>query len=208
MNKETKRLWDAQNRHPGDRTRLFQAVADVLAIDSVLYPGSYIDIAASFVFPSVTYVDSDRRAARFFTDQRGVKEIISSQQRTPPSPTVRFISSDYKEDLDLEDGSFDLLVSLYAGFVSVHCTRYVRTGGWLLANPSHGDVAMASIDPRYEFAAAIISRSGAYRVRRDHPDQYLIPKHAIDLNPEVLHQRGRGVAYTKPAFAYLFQRTG
>lgn len=48
------------------------------AVDAatVLYPGSYVDIAASFVFPSVTYVDIDARAARFFSDSNGVDEII------------------------------------------------------------------------------------------------------------------------------------
>ncbi len=35
------------------------------------------------------------------------------------------------------------------GFVFEHCTRYLRPVGWLLVNPSHGDVAMASINPEY-----------------------------------------------------------
>ena len=37
----------------------------------------------------------------------------------------------------------DLLVSLYSGPLSGHCTPYLRVGGMLLANASHGDVALA-----------------------------------------------------------------
>ena len=49
------------DRHEGDRWRLFRAVADFVAPRTVFYPGSYIDIAPSFVFDSVTYLDTDER---------------------------------------------------------------------------------------------------------------------------------------------------
>lgn len=58
----TGRLWNEQNRHAGDRPALFAAAADVLGEGRVLYPGSFVDVAASFVFPDVVYVDSDARA--------------------------------------------------------------------------------------------------------------------------------------------------
>ena len=35
--------------------------------------------------------------------------------------------------------------------------------------------------------------------------EYLIPKRSVEITAESLHLSGRGVAYTKPAFAYLFQ---
>ena len=47
----------------------------------------------------------------------------------PDSHSVRFIEADYSDSLDLDDGAFDLLVSLYAGFVSEACTRHLRVGG-------------------------------------------------------------------------------
>ena len=49
----------------------------------VLYPGSYVDVAASFVFSNVTYVDMDRRANRFFGDADGVREIIDAEGGSP-----------------------------------------------------------------------------------------------------------------------------
>ncbi len=73
--------------------------------------------------------------------------------------------------------------------------------------PSHGDAAMASIDDRYELDGVVTSRSGDYRVRNDNLDSYLIPKRPIQLTPELVRQRQRGIPYTKSPFAYLFRRT-
>ena len=49
------------------------------------------------------------------------------------------------------------------------------------------------------------SRSGKYTISRDELDSYLIPKRPVTITAENLHHTGRGVAYTKPTFAYLFQ---
>ena len=162
---------------------------------------------ASFVFPMVTYVDSDRRAARFFDDVAGVDEIVSANQTKPGRREIRFLASDYRARLDVPDQSFDLLISLYAGFVCEHCTRYLRVGGHLLVNPSHGDVALASIDHRYRLAAVVTSGgAGGYRVGTGDLGSYLIPKRPQPITPEGVHELGRGIAYTRSPFAYLFQR--
>ncbi len=208
MEERTRRLWAKQDQHEGDRWRLFRAVAGTVDADSVLYAGSYCDVAPSFVFPAVTYVDVDRRAAQFFADADGVREIVAAHADAPAEPSIRFIHADYTGDLDLAPGSFDLLVSLYAGFVSEHCTDQLRIGGTLLVNPSHGDAAMASIDPRYELSGVVAARSGEYRVRTADLETYLIPKKPVELSPELLHEGGRGIAYTRSVFAYLFTRVG
>lgn len=202
----TKKLWAKQNQHGGDRRRLFSALAEYVGARHVLYPGSYVDIAASFVWESVTYVDMDKRAARFFADQTGVSEIITASEPATADPEFAFIAADYTTDLGLEDESFDLLLSLYAGFISEHCTRYLRIGGSLLVNASHGDVAMASIDPRYQLTGVITSRAGCYHVDTRALDDYLVPKKPIEVTAELLHELGRAIAYTKQPFAYLFTR--
>ena len=74
------------------RWRLFRAVAEAVDAKTVLYPGCYVDIAPSFVFPSVTYVDSDRRAPRFFGDEAGVREIVGSHTGAPVDPEIVFLS--------------------------------------------------------------------------------------------------------------------
>ena len=205
MKESTRRLWEEQNRHPGDRLRLFTAVRGFTGETSVLYPGSFVDVAPSFVFSPVIYVDNDRQADRFFTDTAGVDEIISNHRQNRNRTEWRFLHADYRSEIDLADGSVGLLVSLYAGFVSEDCTRYLRPGGWLLVNPSHGDAAMASIDPRYRLAAVINARSGRYTVSEGELDSYMIPKRPTEINAELLHRTGRGLAYTRTPFAYLFQ---
>ena len=206
MRSGTAELWAEQDRHPGDRHRLFGAVAHVVDAETVLYPGCWCDVAASFVWPSVTYVDNDRRAARFFDDSDGVRGIIAAVDGAPADADVRFIHADYTGHLPLDAESFDLLVSLYAGPISRHCTSYLRVGGVLLANPSHGDVASASIDPRYEHSGVVVPRGGDYRVTTNDLGDYLVPKRPVEITAALIERTGRGVAYTKPAFAHLFRR--
>ncbi len=199
-------MWEKQDRHRGDRHRLFTAVASFVDVDRVLYPGSYVDISPSFVWPSVTYVDIDRRAGRFFDDRVGVQELLVEHGVDPASRSVEFIGSDYTDALDLDAVEFDLLISLYAGFISEACTHHLRVGGTLLVNPSHGDAAMASIDPRYRLEAVVTSTSGEYAVDARHLDSHLVPRRDVEVTRESLHASGRGVAYTKSPFAYLFER--
>ncbi len=206
MLRRTEKLWASQDRHIGDRARLFAAVADHLDVATALYPGSFVDLAPSFVWPSVTYVDVDRRADQFFADTDGIDELLRRHDADPTSRTLRFVRADYQDALDLDPDTFDLLISLYAGFVSEHCTEHLRVGGHLLVNSSHGDAAMASIDDRYRLCAVVLSRSGGYTVSAAQLDTYLIPKRPIDVTGEYLHEWGRGVAYTTSPFAYLFER--
>lgn len=190
----------------GDRRPLFAAVAVAVEAVDVLYPGSYVDLTPSFIWPAVTYVDMDRRAGQFFADVDGIDELLEAHGADADLHEVHFLHADYEEPLNLDTGSFDLLISLYAGFVSEHCTRYLRRGGFLLVNSSHGDAAMASIDPAYRLSAVVTHRSGRYRLSSTDIDSYLVPKRDIDVTKELLHDTGRGVAYTKTPFAYLFQR--
>ncbi len=206
MKPRTAALWAQHDQHEGDRWRLFRAVAEAVPAKSVFYPGCYVDIAPSFVFESVTYLDTDRRTPQFFGDTAGVNEIVARHDG-PADPDITFIHADYTSGLDLPDGRFDLLVSLYAGFVSEHCTRHLRVGGTLLVNPSHGDAAMASIDPRYELTCVVKARAGSYSVDATRLDTYLVPQRAQRLTIDALHESGRGIGYTRSPFAYLFTRT-
>ncbi len=205
MNPKTAELWAKQNQHEGDRWRLFTAVGEAVDASTVLYPGSYVDIAPSFVFDAVTYVDIDERAPTFFADTGGIREIVAAHNGAA-NPDITFIHADYTTELDLPGEHFDLLVSLYAGFISEHCTYHLRIGGTLLVNPSHGDTAMTSIDPRYELAGIITSRDGNYKVDTKDLDTYLIPKKPQPIAIGLLHETGRGIGYTKSPFAYLFTR--
>ncbi len=211
--RDAERFYRAYVTHPADRVALFGTIADWRGSTArVLYPGSYVDIAPSVRFADVTYVDTDKRAARFFAQHEAVERLVRAERvaaRAHDQPlSLRFHHQDYREPLDEPAGSFDLLVSLYAGFISEHCTDALAVGGTLLANPSHGDAAMASIDPRYRLSGVLVARDGAYRVVAKDLDAYLVPKRDDPVTVESLHASGRGVAYTKSAFAYLFTRVG
>ncbi len=205
MKPRTAALWAKQDEYDTHRWRLFAAVRAFTDVRTVVYPGSYVDISPSFVFDSVTYVDIDKRTPAFFADTDGVREIVVAHGG-PVDADVAFVHADYTTELDLDVDSFDLLVSLYAGFVSEHCTQHLRIGGTLLVNPSHGDAAMASIDPRYELAGVITVDDGHYEVTTTDLDTYLIPKKAQQITVDLLHTAGRGIAYTRAPFAYLFTR--
>jgi SAM-dependent methyltransferase len=203
----TRELWARQDRHQGDRQRLFAAVADEVDATTVLYPGSFVDVTASFAFPNVTYVDSDRRARQFFADRAGVEEIIDAHRRSnTPEYEFRFAHKDYREDLGFGDETFDLLMSLYAGFVSLSCTRYLRIGGTLLVNSGNRDAPMAAADSRFRLIAVVASDSGRYRVDDRYLDEYFIPKKEQGVTEDRLHRLARGVVYAKTPFAYLFER--
>ncbi len=205
MKPKSAALWAKQDQHEGDRWRLFSSVAKAVEADAALYPGCYVDVAPSFVFRSVTYVDMDKRTPGFFADTEGLLELVR-QHQGPANPDIAFIHGNYTDPLDLPEAHFDLLISLFAGFVSEHCTEHLKVGGTLLVNPSHGDAAMASIDPRYVLSGVIDSSDGEYRVDTKDLDTYLIPKKPQSITVEALHESGRGVGYTKSAFAYLFTR--
>ena len=197
--------------HPGDRIGLFGAVAGVVPSDArVLYPGSYVDIAPSVWFDDVTSVDTDKRAAKFFELGAAVGQLVDSKRQAVDQPTgaatIAFHHLDYRTPLPFDEESFDLLVSLYAGFISEHCTRYLRVGGTLFVNPSHGDAAMASIDPRYELTGVVTSGQRGYRVSTDGLETYLVPKKVQRITVDSLHESGRGIGYTRSPYAYLFTR--
>lgn len=206
MKPKTQALWEKQDQHKGDRWRLFQAVSAALPARRVIYPGSYVDVAPSFVYDDVTYADMDKRAAAFFSDAEGVRQIICDHGGNVSGRFV-FAHGDYRS-LDMEPDSFDLLISLYAGFISEPCGRFLRIGGHLLVNSSHGDAALAALDPRFKLKAVVSSANGRYRVTDQNLDSYMVPSKQQTITRESLMKSGRGIAYTKSPFAYLFERVG
>ncbi len=207
MTTSTRRMWNAQSWHPSERKQLFSAIAANFTINTALYPGSYFDLSPAFIFDDVAFVDTNRKAAKFFADRDAVDGIIAENRDEATPTNWRFLQADYTDPLPLQDNSFDLLVSLYAGVVSETCTRYLRPGGVLLANASHGDVAMATLDPDLSLVAVLTHDSEQFTVRREDLGSYLKPKKPGPLSAQTLRTSQRGIPYTKTAFAYLFQNS-
>ncbi|MDZ5084983.1 MULTISPECIES: hypothetical protein [Mycobacteriaceae] len=195
--------WQTYQESIGDRSGLFETVTATWAVERALYLGCYLDLSPSVAIPSVTYVDVDRRAARYFADNTTAAAELRS--RGVGERTIEFLHADYDGDLGLADGEFDLLISLYAGPVWNHSRRYLRSRGLFLANTSHGDASLAALDPALELVAAVHHRNDTYRLDSDDLDSYLQPKKPETADPDLIRNSGRGIAYTRSAFTYLFR---
>ena len=201
----TAKIWSQHNRFPNDRWYFFRAIAGFISPQKVLYPGSYVDIAASMAFADVTYVDQDRRAKRFFDDPEGIRNIIADHRPAARNHQFAFVHADYTE-LDLAPQSFDLLISLYAGPISEFCTRFVRIGGHLLATPSHGDAYLAGHDPRYQLIAKVEGEGTGYAIDQSNLSSALSPKRPPGPSRREVIQSQKPPATNSAAFAYIFKR--
>ncbi len=188
-----------------ERLDLFQLLAERFGVTSALYPGSFVHITPSLVFPKTTYVDMDKRAKQFFQSME-VLDFVAQNKMYPQRSEMTFHPADYRQALAEPDESYDLLISQYAGFISNHCKRYLKINGVLLANNSHGDASMASIDPDYEFIGAILRDKGKHRISEKELDTYFVPKKPVDVSQEYLEQTQKGIGYRKTASSYLFRR--
>lgn len=188
-----------------EQVDLFRRLKNEYGIANAIYPGSYIQVSPSFIYPTVVYIDSDKHAIRFFQSDL-LEEIVEERKEYPEDPEIFFHGIDYTNLIDAYRSRFDLLISQYAGFISGVCKPYLRRGGYLLVNNSHGDAGMASIDRDYQLIAAVHRRKGKYRQSTSSLADYFIPKKDIKVTRELLLERKKGIGYTKTATLYLFQK--
>ncbi|MCB2214392.1 hypothetical protein KQH50_03235 [bacterium] len=188
-----------------EQVDLFRLLKTEYGIASAVYPGSFVQVSPSFIFPRVVYIDSDKGAIRFFKTDAPA-ELIEARKEYPEETEIAFHGIDYRELIEDYRLGFDLLISQYAGFISDACKPYLKPGGYLLVNNSHADAGLASLDPDYELVAAIHRREGKYRLSTWALDEYFIPKKGIRVTRELLLERGKGVGYIKTAPLYLFRR--
>lgn len=196
--------YEARQRREG----LFEAVTRHLGATRALYPGSWIHIAPSLFIPEVIYVDNDRRCPAFFADP-AVEAWLQEHRQYAAPPVFRFHHQDYVRAIPEPVDHVDLLVSQFAGIVSQPCTRYLRPGGHLLANDSHGDAGVAFLDPCYELVGTLTHDVGVYTFSDDALDTYFVPKgrdHEKTIEGRIA--AGRGQRYVRTADHYLFRRVG
>lgn len=188
-----------------ERAGLFKALADRYGGTTVLYPGSSVHITPSFFFPHVVYVDTSATSGAFFADRAAVLAFIATRKHYQRSAYIAYIAQDYTQPLPLREGSFDLLLSLYAANVARSCARYLKPGGLLLSNDHYGDAREALADPQLALIAAIRRRGRAYRFEMEDLEGYLVPR------PPGRRRGGQDAPrdrYRRRADAYLFRRIG
>lgn len=188
-----------------ERLALFKILKELYSPKKGLYPGSFVHITPSFFIESMVYVDTDKRMTKFFRDPV-VDEYIADRKNYRTSSSVSFLQSDFTKPLPLEDSSFDILVSLYAGFISQHCKRKLKMGGILVANNSHGDSSIAFTDQDYELIAVIKRKGKKFSLTSEGLDSYFRKKNGSPIDTSKVLDKMVGEAFTKAAYAYVFKR--
>lgn len=123
-------------------------------IKKVMYPGSYTHITPSLVFPEVVYIDNMKSSEITFKDKY-TKKFINQYKFYDEKSELRFHLTDYRKIPNEKPSSFDLLISISAGFISVACVKYLKEGGLLLSDNDHNDAARAYVSNRYEFMGVL-----------------------------------------------------
>lgn len=186
---------------------LFRAIRIKFDVEKVFYPGSYVHISPSLIFPNVTYADSYRNTYKFFEDQQTIEFIYSSKEYSE-EPVIRFYQQDYNTHFKELGQEFDLVISQYAGFVGQAAKPYLKKGGLLVCNNSHGDASMASLDSDYTLMAVYNRKTDdKFTISDKNLEAYLIPKDGVIPKKEELIKTMRGKGYTKSPSGYIFMKT-
>ena len=190
-----------------ERLGLFSALNEKYKIKKVLYPGSFVHITPSLAFPHVVYVDSYNKAATFHQNPE-VLIYIKKHKIYSQNSTVIFHKADYTKNFEEKEKSFDLLLSQYAGFISRSCRKYLKIGGLLVTNNSHGDASMAFLDKGFKFIGIYNRRSDKkYSLSDKNLDSYFVPKKkGLKVTRKYLEETQQGVGYTKSPSGYIFRR--
>ncbi|WP_028829854.1 hypothetical protein [Proteocatella sphenisci] len=185
----------------GNRTELYRIVAKRYGVASALYPGSHIDIAPSLVIPKVIYVDNFKGAINFFKNMEMIKNYIAENKEYEEPCDIVFRGQDYTGEIDVEP--VDLIISQYAGFVGQATKKYLKKGGILLCNDSHGDATLSRFDDDFEFIGVIGKNNRIIDTKLD--DYFVLPKNKnVDLVK--VKEKIKGPKYKLTAENYLFRK--
>jgi hypothetical protein len=183
----------------GNRKALYKVVASTFDVKRALYPGSHIDISPSFVIPDVVYIDNFKGAIMFFKKLDDIYDYVNSVKEYDETPCISFYGNDYQDDLEIE--KVDLIVSQFAGFVGQSTKKYLKKGGVLLCNDSHGDATLAYHDPYYEFIGVVRSNN---EISTSNLGKYFsFDRKEVDLDE--VKSKMKGPKYKHQASNYLFK---
>lgn len=188
------------------RLGLFELLKTKFNINKALYLGSHIHITPSLVFPEVVYVDSYQKF-KDMVESEEARNFINKNKQYSTKSKYAFIKQNYDNKLDVEN-DFDLLISQYAGFVSQAGKTYLKKGGILVANNSHGDASMAHLDNDFELIAVANHTKDQWSISENQLDEYFVRKDARAETENELLKTGKGPSYKKTATNYIFKYRG
>lgn len=188
-----------------DRSLLFRTISTTFPCRTILYPGSSIHVTPSFYFPHVVYIDKSPLARDFFSRDSEVKELINANKCYKRSSYFKFINADFTGRLDVEERSFDLLISLYSGKISSPCKQLLRRGGYLLTNNFNNFLGDILADPGFVLQAVLVYKSNDYQVIKENLEKYKTPGKNKPVKFKKDHHEV-GLQFIKHEKSYLFKR--
>lgn len=204
--KSTIDLYEKQYRDIGfERANLFKLIQETHSCTEVLYPGSSVHFTPSLYFPHVVYVDHSQTAVNFFANETAVLAYINRKKTYKRSAYIRFIAQNYAEDMPLPEGSFDLLLALFAPNVVQTCQKYLKKGGILVTNNFQGEAVVAATAPTLTLISVIQYQKKAYTLVGDTPEKWL---HAAQSSKtkRYLKQASTGYEYVEAENYFLFKK--
>ena len=158
--------------------RVLKLIKNNYEIKRVMYPGSWIHLTPSLVFPYVVYVDSFSKLESMTSDPE-LLEYIGTNSDLYGESTLKFHQTDYRDGIDEEEGSFDLLISLSGGYVSQYCGKYLKKNGILLVNNEHYDATRAFVNKEFSPVGVFISSGKLIQQTKLIQEYFLTKKNEI-----------------------------
>ena len=159
---------EMRHSHDHDLLGVFRAVRRLIGTPRAVYPGSYVHLTPSLVFPRVCYVDSVKGFGAAIQSYDLIAWLEAHKEYTEPTE-VSAIDTAYDR---IPPALFGLMISLNAGAISQECKRLLIPGAHLLANDGHYDAARARVDGDHTLVA-VLGADGGSRDERERPARVL-----------------------------------
>jgi hypothetical protein len=111
------------------------------------------------------------------------------------------MGQDYTRELNVEP--VDLIISQYAGFVGQATKKYLKHGGILLCNDSHGDATLAKFNVDFDFVGIVAKKNRIVDTKLN--DYFLLPKNK-DIDLVKVKDKMKGPKYKLSAENYIFRK--
>ena len=185
-------------------------VKEKYKVERVLYPGSWIHLSPSLIFPYVVYVDFFSKMKSMFSDPE-LLDYIGTNSEIYGESIIQVHQQDYRDSIDEEKESFDLLISLSSGFVSQYCGLYLKKNGLLLANNEHYDAIRAFADSNFSPVGIFTLNGKLIQDTKSIHEYFLTKKNELITSEMVLVNSKKSPSKAKfklkkKASLYLFSR--
>ena len=175
-----------------------------------MYPGSWIHLTPSLVFPYVVYIDNFAKMESMFSDPE-LLEYIGTNSEIDGEANIKVHQMDYRGEIPEEKTSFDLLISLSGGFVSQYCRSYLKKNGILFVNNEHYDAIKAFVDEDFLPVGVFTSNGKLINQPKSIQEYFLTKKNEVITSEMVIENSKRSPSKAKyklkkKAQFYLFSR--